>query len=136
MSPTIPSGPAEPPQPTDPAEVSEPGRTTEPGGTNDAAEGTAPGTARAFGSEPPLKEPAQPGSDETPDDAAMPPEGVGVSTTRRGEDVIKDEGEEAGREGTEADASPAGRPAGESSPRQASGVKTPEDPETAAPHSP
>jgi hypothetical protein len=130
MSPTNPSGPAEPPQPTDPAEVSEQGR------ANDAAEGTAPGTARAFGSEPPLKEPAQPGSDETPDDAATPPAGVGESTTRRGEDVIKEEGEEAGRERTEADASPAGRPAGESSPRHATGVNTPEDPDSAAPHSP
>ncbi|MFF2030565.1 hypothetical protein [Arthrobacter sp. NPDC058192] len=130
MSPTTPSGPAEPPQPTDPAEVSESGR------TNDAAEGTAPGTARAFGSEPPLKEPAQPGPDETPDDAAMAPADVGVSTTRRGEDVIKEEGEEAGREKTEADASPSGRPAGESSPRLATGVKAPEDPDTAAPHAP
>ena len=130
MSPTNPSGPAEPPQPTDPAEVSEQGR------TNDAADGTAPGTARAWGSEPPLKEPAQPGSDETPEDAAMAPDGVGVSTTRRGEDVIKEEGKEAGRERTETDASPSGRPAGESSPRDATGVKTPEDPDSAAPHSP
>jgi hypothetical protein len=130
MSPTNPSGPAEPPQPTDPAEVSEQGR------TNDAADGTAPGTARAFGSEPPLKEPAQPGSDETPEDAAMAPDDVGVSTTRRGEDVIKEEGEEAGRERTETDASPSGRPAAESSPRHTTGVKTPEDPDSAAPHSP
>jgi hypothetical protein len=83
-----------------------------------------------------LKEPAHPGSDETPEDAAMAPDDVGVSTTRRGEDVIKEEDEEAGRERTEADASPAGRPAGESSPRHATGVKTPEDPDTAAPHAP
>ena len=130
MSPTIPSGPAEPPQPTDPAEVSEPSRTKEP------TEGTAPGTARAWGSEPPLKEPAQPGSDETPEDAAMAPDDVGVSTTRRGEDVVNEEGEEAGREKTESDATPSGRPAGESSPRHATGVKTPEDPDSAAPHSP
>jgi hypothetical protein len=130
MSPTNPTGPYEPPQPTDPAEVSEPDRTKE------SAEGTAPGTARAWGSEPPLKEPAQPGSDQTPEDAAMAPEDVGVSTTRRGEDVVKKEGEEAGRERTGADANPAGRPAGESSPRQATGVKTPEDPGTAAPHAP
>jgi hypothetical protein len=130
MSPTIPTGPAEPPQPTDPAEVPEKGR------TGNAAEGTAPGTARAWGSEPPLKEPAQPGSDETPDDAAMPPDDVGVSTTRHGEDVVKEEGEEAGRESTDADATPSGRPAGESSPRYSTGVKTPEDPGPAAPHSP
>jgi len=109
---------------------------TNPSNDNDDAEGTAPGTARAFGSEPPLKEPAQPGSDETPDDAAMAPEGVGESTTRRGEDVVKEEGTEPGREKTGTDATPAGRPAGESSPRDSTGVKPPEDPDTAAPASP
>ena len=106
---------------------------TNPSNDNDAAEGTAPGTARAFGSEPPLKEPAQPGSDETPDDAAMAPEGVGESTTRRGEDVVKEEGHEPGREDTEADATAAGRPAAESSPRHATGVNPPEDTDSAAP---
>ena len=109
---------------------------TNPSNGNDAVEGTAPGTARAFGSEPPLKEPAQPGPDETPDDAAMPPEGVGESTTRRGEDVVKEEGHEPGRGETEANASSAGRPAAESSPRHATGVNPPEDPDAAAPHSP
>ena len=98
--------------------------------------GTAPGTARAFGSEPPLKEPAQPGADETPGDAAPPPEGVGVSTTRRGEDVVKEEGSEAGREHTGSDESPAGRPAGESSARDTTAVKSPEHPDSAAPQSP
>ena len=101
-----------------------------------AAEGTAPGTARAFGSEPPLKEPAQPGADETPDDAAPAPADVGVSTTRRGEDVIKEEGTEPGREHTGTDDSPAGRPAGESSARDATAVETPEHPDGAAPESP
>lgn len=100
------------------------------------AEGTAPGTARAFGSEPPLKEPAHPGSDETPEDAAPPPRGVGESTTRRGEDVIKQEGTEAGREHTGTDESPAERPTGTSSPRGSTGVKPPEDTDGAAPHSP
>ena len=109
---------------------------TNPSNDSDAAEGTAPGTARAFGSEPPLKEPAQPGSDETPEDAAMAPDGVGESTTRRSEDVVKEEGKEPGRDGAGTDATPAGRPAGESSPRDATGVKTPEDPDTAAPQSP
>ena len=98
--------------------------------------GTAPGTARAFGSEPPLKEPAQPGADETPEDAGRPPAGVGVSTTRRGEDVIKEEGSEAGREHTGTDESPAGRPTGESSARDATAVKSPEHPDGAAPQSP
>jgi hypothetical protein len=100
------------------------------------ADGTAPGTARAFGSEPPLKEPAQPGADETPEDAGRPPADVGVSTTRRGEDVIKEEGSEAGREHTGADESPSGRPAGESSARDATAVKSPEHPDGAAPQSP
>jgi hypothetical protein len=107
-----------------------------PSNDSNAAEGTAPGTARAFGSEPPLKEPAQPGPDQTPEDAAMAPEGVGESTTRRGEDVVKEEGLEAGREETAKDATPAGRPAGESSPRDSTGVNPPEDQDTAAPQSP
>jgi hypothetical protein len=66
----------------------------------------------------------------------MPPAGVGASTTRRGEDVVKEEGREAGHEGTAADATPAGRPAGGSSPRHATGVNPPEDPGSATPHSP
>lgn len=109
---------------------------TNPSDAEDPAEGTAPGTARAFGSEPPLKEPAQPGSDETPEDAAKAPEGVGESTTRRGEDVLKQEGREPGREETGRDATPAARPAGESSPRDSTGVRPPEDPDSAAPQSP
>ncbi|MEV8148805.1 hypothetical protein AB0O52_11760 [Arthrobacter sp. NPDC080073] len=110
--------------------------------TNDSnaeepVERTAPGTARAFGSEPPLEEPAQPGSDETPDDAAMAPDDVGVSTTRRGEDVIKQGGTEAGRENKGTDDTPAERPTGTSTPRSSSGVNPTEDPESdAGPHSP
>lgn len=109
---------------------------TAPGKDTAKNQGTAPGTARAFGSEPPLKEPAQPGADETPDDAAPPPEDVGVSTTRRGEDVVKEEGSEAGREHTGEDESPAGRPTGKSSARDATAVKSPEHPDSAAPQSP
>jgi hypothetical protein len=108
-------------------------RDTEPRG---GEQGTSPGTARAWGSEPPLKEPAQPGADETPEDAAMAPEGVGESTTRRGEDVAKEEGKEAGREDTGTDAGPVERPTGESSPRDATGVQPPEHPDSAAPQSP
>jgi hypothetical protein len=130
MSPMNPASPSNPSEPSEPAGADERASNNDPGG------GTAPGTARAWGSEPPLKEPANPGSAEAPEDAAMAPDDVGVSTTRRGEDVIKEEDKEAGRERTEADASPAGRPAGESSPRHATGVKTPKDPETATPHSP
>lgn len=99
-------------------------------------QGTSPGTARAWGSEPPLKEPAQPGADETPEDAAMAPEGVGESTTRRGEDVVKKEGNEAGRENTGTGAGTVERPTGESAPRDATGVQPPVDPDSAAPQSP
>lgn len=106
---------------------------TDPNSSQDAAKDNAPGTARAFGSAPPLKEPAQPGSDEAPADAAMAPEGVGESTTRRGEDVVKQEGQEPGREQTSTDETPAGRPAGGSSPRDSTGVDPPADPDTAAP---
>ncbi|MET4095044.1 hypothetical protein [Arthrobacter sp. UYCu712] len=106
---------------------------TNPSDAPDREEGTAPGTARAFGSEPPLKEPAQPGSDETPRDAVMAPEGVGESTTRRGEDVVKQEGSEPGREETGTDPTQAARPTGESSPRDSTGVNPPEDPDSAAP---
>lgn len=109
---------------------------TNPPDAQEPAEGTAPGTARAFGSAPPLKEPAQPGSAETPDDAAAAPAGVGESTTRRGEDVVKQEGLEAGREDTGTDATPAGRPAGESSPRDSTGIEPAEDPDSTAPTSP
>ncbi|MBT2533868.1 hypothetical protein J7E83_17400 [Arthrobacter sp. ISL-48] len=120
--------PMNPSQPTGP----------EPGGTGPGSgeQGTSPGTARAWGSEPPQKEPAQPGSDETPEDAAPAPEGVGESTTRRGEDVIKEEGKEAGRKSTGTDAGPVERPTGESTPRDATGIQPPEDPDSAAPQSP
>ena len=130
-----------PMNPSQPA-GSDPGATgtggAEPGNTGPGGgePGTSPGTARAWGSEPPRKEPAQPGADETPEDAAMAPEGVGESINRRGEDVIKEEGKETGREGTGTDAGPAERPTGESSPRDATGVQPPEDADSAAPQSP
>ncbi|RAX46387.1 hypothetical protein DQ354_05545 [Arthrobacter sp. AQ5-06] len=107
-----------------------------PSEPTDEEQGTSPGTARAWGSEPPLKEPAHPGSDETPEDAAMAPEGVGASTTRHGEDVIKEEGKEPGREDTGTDAGPAERPTGESSPRDSTAVQPPDDSDTASPQSP
>jgi hypothetical protein len=132
MTPMNPSEPASPePRDTGPR-GGEPGEGEPRGGEP----GTAPGTARAWGSEPPLKEPAQPGADETPEDAARAPEGVGESTTRRGEDVAKEESQEAGREDTGTDAGPVERPTGESSPRDATGVQPPDDAGSAAPQSP
>lgn len=81
-----------------------------------------PGTARAFDTEMPAAEPVSPGSDVTPDDAGTPPPGVGESTTRRGEDVIKQEGKEAGRQDTGTTDSPARRPTGESGGRDATAI--------------
>ncbi|XAS69420.1 hypothetical protein V3C33_09285 [Micrococcaceae bacterium Sec5.7] len=66
-----------------------------------------PGTARAFDTEKPAAEPVSPGSDVTPDDAGTPPPGVGESTTRRGEDVIKQEGKKRGARTPEALTPPA-----------------------------
>jgi hypothetical protein len=51
-----------------------------------------------------------------------PPEGVGGSVARRGEDMIKHEGKEAGRHDTGEDDSEAGRPTGGSTSRDHTGV--------------
>jgi hypothetical protein len=54
-------------------------------------------------------------------DKRTPPEGVGESTTRRGEDVVKEEGPDEGRE----DLGPQGpsqRPTGTSGARASTGV--------------
>jgi hypothetical protein len=83
------------------------------------------GTARAFGSEEPAADPDRPESAEAPNEqstADLPPAGTGVSATRRGEDVIKEEGKEPGRIDTGTDDSPAQRPTGESTSRDQSGV--------------
>ncbi|MFE4229335.1 hypothetical protein ACFRJ8_15780 [Arthrobacter sp. NPDC056886] len=83
------------------------------------------GTARAFGSEEPATNPDRPVSAEAPNEqseADLPPAGTGVSATRRGEDVVKEEGKEPGRVDTGTDDSPAQRPTGESTPRDESGL--------------
>jgi hypothetical protein len=83
------------------------------------------GTARAFGSVEPAADPDRPESAEAPSEqstADLPPEGTGVSATRRGEDVIKEEGKEPGRTDTGTDDSPAQRPTGESTSRDRSGL--------------
>lgn len=95
----------------------------------------AKGTARAWGSEPPAKEPEQPGHEETPADAEMAPEGVGVSMTRGGEDVAELDGKEPGREDTGAKG-PSGRPTGTSTTRDSTDVDTNEEPGEAAPQAP
>ena len=81
------------------------------------------GTRRAMGSEPPLREPNEPAA-EAPDDLsdAQAPDDVGVSMTRRGEDVSQDDGKEAGRFDTGTHEAPSDRPTGESTDRDRSGV--------------
>jgi hypothetical protein len=95
----------------------------------------AKGTARAWGSEPPAKEPEQPGQEETPADAEMAPEGVGASMTRGGEEVVREDGKEPGREDT-GTKGPSGRPTGTSTARDSTGVDTDEESGEAAPQAP
>lgn len=88
------------------------------------------GTARAFGSEAPLENPESPASQEAPDQQSaddQAPEGVGESTTRRGEDVIREEGDEPGRTHTGTDDSPAQRPTGESTSRDETSIQPGDD---------
>jgi hypothetical protein len=58
-----------------------------------------------------------------------PPEGVGESVARRGEDMIKHEGKEAGRHDTGTDDSEAARPTGSSTARDHTGVDPQEGPD-------
>jgi hypothetical protein len=75
-------------------------------------EEVAAGVPRAMGSAAPAKEPVQPGADgpDETDPSDAPPAHTGESTTRRGEDVGDDKGKEAGR------------PTGESTMRDRTGV--------------
>lgn len=61
-----------------------------------------------------------------------PPDGVGESITRRGENVVDDDGKEAGRFDDGTDGTPADRPTGGSTTRDATGVGAP-DPTTDSP---
>ncbi len=63
-------------------------------------------------------------------EAKMAPEGVGTSYTRGGEQISGQEGKEAGRVDTGADDSETGRPTGESTPRDRSGVDPQDGPDT------
>ncbi len=87
----------------------------------EGGDGPRDGTARAMGSKEPLKEPAQPGSDTTPQDAAAAPKDVGESIGRRGEDVADKDGKEAGREDSERKGNTA-RPTGASGPRDETSI--------------
>jgi hypothetical protein len=57
-----------------------------------------------------------------------PPEGVGESVARRGEDMIKHHGKEAGRHDTGTDDSESERPTGESTARDRGGIDPQEGP--------
>jgi hypothetical protein len=82
---------------------------------------------RALTGQEALKEPTQPESAAVGEQKGkMAPAGVGETTTRSGEDVVKGEGKEPGREDTGHDAS--GRPTGTSTARDTSGVN-PQDPD-------
>ncbi|MDQ6741076.1 MAG: hypothetical protein M3021_12155 [Actinomycetota bacterium] len=112
------------------------GPNPDPGGAIDTGDSAVPpyedrsdgnnrprdGTARAMGSKAPLKEPAQPGSDTTPEDAAMAPKDVGESIGRRGEDVADKDGKESGREDTGRKGETA-RPTGTSGPRDETSIQ-------------
>ena len=83
-------------------------------------EARAEGVKRMLTDEPPPTEP--PENDPAPPREVGGASKVGESVTRRGEDVVKEEGKEAGRRDTGTDDTPAQRPTGTSSPRDATGV--------------
>jgi len=80
------------------------------------------GVGRAMGSEAPLREPVQPGSDADQPDSAMAPDDVGESINRHGEDVVNDDGKEAGRSDAGRDDREAERPTGTSDNRDQTGI--------------
>lgn len=83
------------------------------------------GTLRAMGDEPPLREPNQPQSSDREDldqRDLQAPDGVGESLSRRGEDVVEDDGKEAGRVDTGTHEGPTDRPTGESTSRDRTSV--------------
>lgn len=84
------------------------------------------GVRRMLNSEDAPQEPDQPMGVVT-GEGKEPPEGVGESITRRGEDVVDRDGGEAGRFDTGTDGTPADRPTGGSTARDATGVD-PQDP--------
>ncbi|MDP9072832.1 MAG: hypothetical protein M3N98_01435 [Actinomycetota bacterium] len=61
----------------------------------------------------------------------MAPEGVGESVGHRGENMLAEDGKEAGRTDTGTDGTPANRPTGTSTARDSTGVN-PQDPDSSA----
>ena len=64
----------------------------------------------------------QPSGTTEAGEGKMAPDDVGESTSRRGEDMVDSEGKEPGRQDTGTDATPAERPTGTSTERDATGV--------------
>jgi hypothetical protein len=86
--------------------------------TNERAEGIE----RIGAGEDAPKEPIQPESSAPPRaDAGMAPEGVGESINRHGEDVVKIEGKEAGRQDDDTKGQ-SDRPQGSSTERDHTGI--------------
>ena len=85
-------------------------------------EARAEGVSRMLSGEDPPEDTEQPSGTSEGGTGKMAPEGVGESTSRRGEDMVDAEGKEAGREDTGTDDTPAQRPTGTSTARDASGV--------------
>jgi hypothetical protein len=89
-------------------------------------EARAESVRRTLSGEDAPNEPEQPTGTSQGPDGKMAPEGVGDSITRSGEDVVKDEGKEPGRQDRGTDDTPAQRPTGTSTPRDATGIAPPE----------
>lgn len=97
----------------------------------DSKDARAEGVGRMLSGEEAPQEAEQPMGVET-GEGQEAPAGVGESTTRRGEDMVEHDGKEAGRIDTGSDGTPADRPTGTSTARDASSVD-PQDPVVESP---
>jgi hypothetical protein len=97
----------------------------------ESKEARAEGVRRMLSGEDAPEDTVQPSGVESGSGQA-PPDGVGESITRRGEDVAKRDGKEPGRFDTGTDGTPAERPTGESDARDVTGVD-PQEPITGSP---
>ena len=90
----------------------------------------AEGVRQQLSGEDPPKDTEQPvGNTEGPE-GEMAPDDVGESITRSGQDVVGQEGKEAGREDTGTDDTRGQRPTGTSTPRDVTGVDPQSGPDT------
>jgi hypothetical protein len=87
-------------------------------GEKQSKQARADSVERMLNDEPPPKEPTT--NDPAPNPAEDAADDVGESVTRRGEDIVKDDGKEPGRKDTGTEG--AGRPTGTSTPRDQTGV--------------